>query len=141
MVNDEFGEIIKEDEATETEIESRQEERQDEVPAQNENVNQVPTEAERSKRPSFSNSNVQQNPSDTPSPHEQDLLADYLAYGLSLNEAREAHKKEQELAELKHKMRENKRAIQRGAINKRGAQTRIGPTTTPSGRGRGLTFN
>jgi hypothetical protein len=141
VVNDEFGEIINQDEATETEIESRQEERQDEVPAQNENVNQVPTEAERSKRPSYSNSNVQQNPSNTPSPHEQDLLADYLAYGLSLNEAREAHKKEQELAELKHKMRENKRAIQRGAINKRGAQTRIGPTSTPSGRGRGLTFN
>ena len=145
VVNDEFGEIINEDETPETENDDPQPQTQEELQPKNTANDQQPPriEAEKSKRSTNLHERRSQQESNDSTPQEQDLLADYLAYGLSLEEAREAHRKEQELAELKHKMRENKRAIQRGAINARGSksQTNVGPRPTPSGRGRGLTFN
>ena len=72
---------------------------------------------------------------------EADNLADYLDLGLSITDAREAFKKEIELAELKRKIRDNKRATNRGAISasNRGNTSRIGQWGNQSNRG--LSFN
>ena len=74
---------------------------------------------------------------------EEDELAEYLNFGLSVSAARDMRQKEKELSDLKFQMRENRRATERGAINARGIhhQTKYGERPTPSGRGRGLTFN
>ena len=68
---------------------------------------------------------------------EEENLADYLNLGMSINEAKEAFKVELEAAELRLKVRENKRARQAGSIQLAN-RTRMGPSV--SGRG-GLTFN
>ena len=86
------------------------------------------------------------------SKQEEDDLSDYLEIGLSVDEAREMHRKEIELAEMKQRIRDNKRAANRGGIaasnirtSERGAiarnaRTRVGPWGMPAGRG-GLSFN
>ena len=56
---------------------------------------------------------------------------------MSINEAKEAFRVELEAAELRLKVRENKRARQAGSIQLTN-RTRMGPSA--SGRG-GLTFN
>ena len=73
---------------------------------------------------------------------EEEELADFLEVGLSVTEARIMRQKEEELAALKLKIRENKRAVNRGAISRptRNNETRVGPWGMPSRRG-GLSFN
>ena len=73
---------------------------------------------------------------------EEEELADFLDVGLSVTEARIMRQKEEELAALKLKIRENKRAVNRGAISgsSRSNETRVGPWGMPSRRG-GLSFN
>ena len=73
---------------------------------------------------------------------EETSLADFLAVGLSLTEARAMKENEDRLAEIKLQAREIKRQVQRGAITSRGAnaQTRFGQGSTTGRRG-GLTFN
>ena len=143
MVNDELGELMEEEgeqsNTNEVDISAPNQEEEPSITPRT-NVSYNP-DAEKSKnRPQYHHT---QQTEERPTPHEEDLLADYLSYGLSLTEAREAHKKEKELAELKFKMRENKRALQRGAISTKGAKrgTNIGPLARSSGQGRGLTFN
>ena len=73
---------------------------------------------------------------------EETSLADFLAVGLSLTEARAMKENEDRLASIKLQARELKRQTQRGAIASRGAnsQTRFGPGSSTGRRG-GLTFN
>ena len=73
---------------------------------------------------------------------EENELADYLDLGMSLTEARSMYKKELELAEMKLRIRENKRATNRGAISTSHSrnQTRTDPWGRQSTRG-GLSFN
>ena len=72
---------------------------------------------------------------------EEENLSDYLALGMSITEARETFRKEIEVAELREKIRENKRNANRGDINSANG-THIGQTSTNRGRGRGgLSFN
>jgi hypothetical protein len=73
---------------------------------------------------------------------EEEELADFLEVGLSVTEARIMRQKEEELAALKLKIRENKRAVNRGAISRPTGnnETRVGPWGMPSRRG-GLSFN
>ena len=68
---------------------------------------------------------------------EEENLADYLNLGMSINEAKEAFRVELEAAELRLKVRENKRARQAGSIQLAN-RTRTGPSV--SGRG-GLSYN
>jgi hypothetical protein len=72
---------------------------------------------------------------------EEDRLSEYLSLGMSISEARVNYAKEIELAELRHRIRENQRNNQRGAIRNE-TRTNIGPSTRYQGRGRGgLSFN
>ena len=58
-----------------------------------------------------------------------------------MNEARDAHKKEKEVAELRMRIRDNARLKNRGSIEA-SRRTTIGPTTSSSGAGRGgLSYN
>ena len=43
---------------------------------------------------------------------EEDLLSNFLSFGMAIDEAKEAHHKEQEMAELKQRMKDHKRAAQ-----------------------------
>ena len=70
---------------------------------------------------------------------EEDNLADYLALGMTLTEARQAFQKEVEMAELRARVRENRRNINRGDINPSN-RTQLGNTNRGRGRG-GLSFN
>ena len=73
---------------------------------------------------------------------EETSLADFLAVGLSLTEARSMKENEDRLAEIKFKARELKRQRERGALLSRGANstTRFGPGSS-SGRRGGTSFN
>ena len=72
---------------------------------------------------------------------EEDNLSDYLALGMSISEAKEAFKKEVEMAELRARVRENRRNVTRGDVNSTN-RTQIGNMSTNRGRGRGgLSFN
>ena len=72
---------------------------------------------------------------------EEENLADYLNLGMSVAEARQCFNKEVETAELRLRIRENKRSIQRGDIGG-SSRTTIGNAQANSGRGRGgLSFN
>ena len=134
VINDEFGEIITGD---------------DQITQGAENTNPRPVSAMESE-PAETQINQQQttthrnttrtdqhrkNPRLTR--EEEENLADYLNLGMSINEAKEAFRVELEAAELRLKVRENKRARQAGSIQLAN-RTRMGPSA--SGRG-GLTFN
>ena len=73
---------------------------------------------------------------------EQDNLADFLAVGMSLAEARSMKQNEDKLAAIKQQARELRRETERGAIMSRGnhTHTRFGPGSNTGCRG-GLTFN
>ena len=70
---------------------------------------------------------------------EEDNLADYLALGMTLTEAKQAFQREVEMAELRARVRENRRNINRGDINPSN-RTQLGNTNRGRGRG-GLSFN
>ena len=75
---------------------------------------------------------------------EQEDLADFLAVGLSLTEARELFQKQSQLSAIKQQAREIKRNIQRGQITKRGGVQNQGTESGrfPSARrGGGHSFN
>ena len=73
---------------------------------------------------------------------EQESLADFLALGMSLAEARTMKQNEDKLATITQHAREMRREAERGAIASRGnrSQTRVGPGSNTGRRG-GLTFN
>ena len=74
------------------------------------------------------------------SKQERENLADYLNLGMSVTEARKSFRMEVEAAELRVKIRENRRSQQRGDIGS-SSRTTVGNITN-SGRGRGgLSFN
>ena len=93
VINDEFGEIIDEVEENDTENERAQVTTQDEQQPQGTTGQQVPneSEAERPDRSTNPNATSSHRQPEAASAEEQNLLADYLTYGLSLNEAHEAH--------------------------------------------------
>ena len=148
VVNDEFGELVEQqDEQTTAGSEGQDLGGEDDtdIPPETENTrseiskNQTERQTEQRQQQSQAGARYERARIDN---DEEDLLSDFLSFGMSIDEARQAHRKEQEMAELKQRMREHKRAIQRGAINTRGtAATRVGPTASSSSRGRGLSFN
>ena len=135
IVNEEFGEIIP-DEVNQIPIE--------ETP-QNDSVAEaqrapdasVPLPNQRPQLPTNAGSNSTQTSTERLSRIESENLADYLRIGMSIKEAREAFKKELEMAELKQKIRDSKRSELRGQ-----SRTTIGATYNNRGGGRGgLSFN
>ena len=130
VINDEFGEIVEEG------IEQSEE---------NQSVQNPPTEVpERSetninphshKQPNYGQSRERLTKDD------ENNLADYLNLGMSIREARAAFQTEVEAAELRHKVRENQRAQQRGSIKSTG-RNQWGASSSTGSRGRGgLSFN
>ena len=149
VINDEFGEIIQEQvDQDDTRI--------DELPTNTERDSETPitstNAAPRSliqKKPAFIskrtvNTTRTNTISDAPTitREEQDNLADFLAVGMSLAEARTMKQNEDKLAAIKQQARELRRETERGAIVSRGSQsqTRFGPGSHTGRRG-GLTFN
>ena len=149
VINDEFGEIIQEQvDQDDTKI--------DEQPTNTERDSETPTTstnaAPRSliqKKPAFvSKRNVNTTRTNTVSDaptitrEEQENLADFLAVGMSLAEARTMKQNEDKLAAIKQQARELRRETERGAIVSRGSQsqTRLGPGSHTGRRG-GLSFN
>ena len=126
VVNDHYGEII--EEGNEEELAD-----QPELINSEPSNKQAPTTHQRSDTTSR-----QSEGREKLTREEEDSLSDYLKLGMSIQEARDYLKKEIELAEIKMKIRENKRATNRGAINR----TSIGPSSSSTGSRRGgLTFN
>ena len=130
VINDEFGEIIEEG------IEQTEE---------NQSAQNPPTEEpERNETSARSHSNKQPNYGQSRerlTKDEENNLADYLNLGMSIREARAAFQTEVEAAELRHKVRENQRAQQRGSIKSTG-RNQWGASTSTASRGRGgLSFN
>ena len=126
VVNDHYGEII--EEGNEEELAD-----QPELINSEPSNKQAPTTHQRSDTTSR-----QSEGREKLTREEEDNLSDYLKLGMSIQEARDYLKKEIELAEIKMKIRENKRATNRGAINR----TSIGPSSSSTGSRRGgLTFN
>ena len=148
VVNEEFGPVI-----SETEERDRADDDIEEVMQTNQLGNE-PTQGEQTRRRperlQDENSSVRAKQSNSGpeiperklTSREEEELADFLDVGLSVTEARMMRQKEEELAALKLKIRENKRATNRGAISgsTRNSETRIGPWGMPSRRG-GLNFN
>ena len=100
-----------------------------------------PTETRKEKKSQNLANPIEQNKHQRISKDEAEQLSDYLDLGLSISDAREVYKREIELAEMKKRIRDNKRAANRGAISSTRSQTtRIGPLGTSSYRG-GLSFN
>ena len=139
VINDEFGEIVPENDEAETE------QMESEPSCNYIEHNMNPPQAV------SASAIVQQVPKEKQSevgqklykltPEEEENLSAYLGLGLTLNEAREQFKKEIEVAEMRQKIRDNARLINRGAI---GAirRTNIGPSENSRGKGRGgLSFN
>ena len=129
VINDEFGEIVEENE---------QEIQQD---SHAESLYQT----QRQSRPSEPSNNQATNiPNQTKSGlsrTEEENLSDYLQLGMSIKDARAAFQKELEAVKLKLRIRENKRALNRGSIQNL-PRTSIGPTTSTRGTGRGgLSFH
>ena len=125
VVNEHYGEVIveeNEDETSEEVMESDQTQRE-----QPQNLQQRQEAPRTTQREHQSLSRV-----------EEENLSDYLKLGMSITEARDFLSKETEMAEIKMKIRENKRAANRGAISR----TSIGPSSSIRGSGRGgLSFN
>ena len=72
---------------------------------------------------------------------EEDNLADYLRLGMSITKARETFQKEVEMAEIRLKVRESKRNLQRGTITTLGSSS-LANRGNGNVRGRGgLSFN
>ena len=126
VVNDHYGKIIEEEteeEMADQQAESNSLQASNSVPANHTIIN---TSTQHSTR------------GDTLSKEEEENLSDYLKLGMSITEAREYLKKEIEMAEIKMKIRDNNRAINRGAISR----TSVGPSSSSAGSRRGgLTFN
>ena len=154
VVNEEFGEVIQpQDKTTEQHTEDQQPPPTTEQSAQPRsqpksstiqrkmafvsNRNRTPRD-DNTSRESTSN----QTTANAITREEETSLADFLAVGLSLTEARSMKENEDKLAAIKLQARELKRQTQRGAITSRGAdrQTRLGPGSSTGRRG-GLTFN
>ena len=96
-----------------------------------------PLPSQRPQIPTNAGSNSTQTSTERLSRIESENLADYLRIGMSIKEAREAFKKELEMAELKQKIRDSKRSELRGQ-----SRTTIGATYNNRGGGRGgLSFN
>ena len=126
VVNDHYGEIIEEG-------------NEEELADQPELINSEPSNKQAPATHQRSDTTSRQSEGrEKLTREEEDNLSDYLKLGMSIQEARDYLKKEIELAEIKMKIRENKRATNRGAINR----TSIGPSSSSTGSRRGgLTFN
>ena len=154
VVNEEFGEVIQsQDNTAEQNTEDQQQPPTTEQSAQPRsqpksstiqrkiafvsNRNRIPRDDSTSREVTSN-----QTPENTITREEETSLADFLAVGLSLTEARSMKENEDKLAAIKLQARELKRQTQRGAITSRGAdrQTRLGPGSSTGRRG-GLTFN
>ena len=171
VVNEEFGEIINVDSEThidassanassEERINANRDDQQTGPITQPPNVAQLQPKPIQRKpafvskaRPSHTINNPQERINNTQSQNitgardhgltrqEEENLADYLNLGMSITEARQCFNKEVETAELRLRIRENKRSIQRGDIGG-SSRTTIGNAQANSGRGRGgLSFN
>ena len=138
IVNEEFGEIIQDNESRPQEEEEEQTLRVEEETEGRIQPNQNQTQTRTNQRQPRSDGGTRDS-EDRLSKQETDNLADYLRIGMSITEAREAFKKEVEMAELRQKIRDSKRQENRGAIRN---STTIGGSFSARGRGRGgLSFN
>lgn len=129
IVNDEFGEIIQEDNNDELTQSETNAQVSSDLP-----TNQPP----KSTPVTITESNKAQ---EKLSNKETNNLADYLRIGMSINEARQAFQREIEMVELKHDIRESERQEQHGPLGYNNITT-ISDTSSNKGRGRGgLSFN
>ena len=171
VVNEEFGEIINVDSETHIDASSANASSEERINANHDdqqtgpimhppNVAQLQPKPIQRKpafvskaRPSHTINNPQERINNTQSQNttgardhgltrqEEENLADYLNLGMSITEARQCFNKEVETAELRLRIRENKRSIQRGDIGG-SSRTTIGNAQANSGKGRGgLSFN
>ena len=145
VINDEFGEIVGEENGPENTNEDRfsfldqLEENQNQNDKAAETVTGIQRQHELQTRSGPSKEIAQKLYKLTT--EEEKTLSNYLELGMTLNEARDAHKKELEVAELRMRIRDNARLKNRGSTEA-SRRTTIGPTTSSSGAGRGgLSFN
>ena len=148
-VNDEYGEIVNdmaEEPTTErnqnvdnTRFTSNIATQQSRQPQQQEIVEKTVTRERPSSSLHPTNSMRNHEPQQkTLSQREEENLSDYLDLGLSITEAREQFEIEQRAAEIRLKIRDNKRNQTRGSVD----ATRRTATGMTSSRGRGgLSFN
>ena len=120
VVNEEFGQIISENEVQNEAGEDVEEEVQSREPRHESNYSQQTEKCQAEKYQAETQANLTRKlASNTERPtarmtrQEEEELADYLDIGLSITEARMMRQKELELAALKQKIRENKRDGQR----------------------------
>ena len=143
-VNDEFGEIVKDDPKETTNDNYKtyannidaQEERQSQhtdIPRQT-----GTRQKSSSSLPQTTMSHHSEPQQSTLSHQEEENLSDYLDLGLSITEAREQFEIEKRAAEIRLKIRDNKRNQSRGSVEAT-RRTAIGMTSS-RGRG-GLSFN
>ena len=141
IVNEEYGEIVRGED-------SNPGMDQDNVSSNNTNIEETRKEKETREtgtREKTAAGRVQSSEWPTTNPRvstltreEEENLADYLDLGLSISEAREQFQTEQRAAEIRFRIRENRRNQTRGAVDAT-RRTTTGMTNT-RGRG-GLSFN
>ena len=143
-VNDEFGEIVKDDPqvttnnnyetyANNTDLHEERQSQQTNIPRQ-----MGTRQKTSSSLPQTTLSRHPEPQQNTLSRQEEDNLSDYLDLGLSITEAREQFEIEKRAAEIRLKIRDNKRNQSRGSVEAT-RRTAIGMTSS-RGRG-GLSFN
>jgi hypothetical protein len=156
VINEEFGEVVKPQDQNITnqpeEREPSETDKQTQQAEQAQSSTRQQTSVIQKKMAFVSNRNRTQRNPPTPAENtahhstitreEEISLADFLAVGLSLTEARSMKENEDKLAAIKFKARELKRQRESGAILSRGAKstTRFGPGSTLGRRG-GTSFN
>jgi hypothetical protein len=129
VINDEFGEIVEESGNDEREtVQTENQETNLRKDRHQESSNYGEARAQKESRMSLTR-------------REEENLSDYLNLGMTIDDARAAFQKEIETAELKQRIRENKRASTLGSIQSN-SRTYLGPSPSTRGTGRGgLSFN
>ena len=137
--NQEFGEIVPEQ--GENNVDRQEQDSSEQPSAQSAKESTTTSTSEGSSHPNIQARNPTSRKPINLSREEENNLSEYIALGMSITEARESYQKEMEMAELKLRIRENQRNSLRGAIRNE-TNTKIGPTTSYRGGGRGgLSFN
>jgi hypothetical protein len=129
VINDEFGEIVEESGNDERET------------VQTENQETNPRKDRHQESSNYGEARAQKESRMSLTRREEENLSDYLNLGMTIDDARAAFQKEIETAELKQRIRENKRASTLGSIQSN-SRTYLGPSPSTRGTGRGgLSFN
>lgn len=137
VINDEFGEIIEDDTETADSNGTMNMDEQHKTADSSQPSNKVQEMLKHQK--TKPNGDGDKQPRMTR--EEEEDLAVYLDLSMLLKEAREQHKKELEVAEIRMRIRDNVRQRNRGSVEAT-SRTTIGPLSNYRGSGRGgLSFN